>query len=314
MTEQSQCNIDEPTSQFHYDWQNMLVVNISLGVNVLLAVAKTVVGIVGGSRALLADGINSTSDVAYLIIVRTFMRIARKPPDQEHPCGHRQLEDIAAVVIGAFIMVTGLFVFFGGVETIWKLIDGQIEHRAISPWTLWIAGATLVLKIVLMIYSFRIARRTGSIAVHALARDHRNDIFSISVAIGGIVLSQFGYFWFDPAAAAVVAIVIFYTGLSIILESAGELMRVEPDEEETRQLYDVVRGVEGVAQLEEIAVHRIGYYLLVDVVIRVDGSLSVAEGDKIATRVERALHSKIEYLRRVTVHYHPNPPATPGTV
>jgi len=291
----------------------MLVVNVSLVANALLAVAKTVVGITGGSRALLADGINSTADVAYLIVVRTFMRIARKPPDQEHPCGHRQLEDIAAVVVGAFVMVTGIFIFFGAIETIWMLAGSDTQEQTeISYLTLWIAGGTLALKIVLVIYSFRVARQTGSIAVHALARDHRNDIFSISVAIGGIVLAQFGYVWFDPAAAAVVAIIIFYTGLSIILESAGELMRVAPDEEETQWLHDVVSSVEGVSELEEIAVHRIGYYLLVDVVIRVDGTMSVAEGDKIATRVERALHERIEYLRRVSVHYHPDPPAAEG--
>ncbi|MBI3985810.1 MAG: cation transporter, partial [Lentisphaerae bacterium] len=66
----------------------MLAVNIALVANVILAVVKTLIGILGHSEALLSDGINSSSDVAYLVVVRIFMGLAHKPADKEHPYGH----------------------------------------------------------------------------------------------------------------------------------------------------------------------------------------------------------------------------------
>jgi len=92
----------------------MRVVQLGLVANVGLALLKTIAGIGGHSPSLLADGINSTSDVAYYVIVAVFMRLARKPPDHEHPYGHNQFESIAALVVG----------FARGVQVV--LQDGQI--------------------------------------------------------------------------------------------------------------------------------------------------------------------------------------------
>ena len=86
--------------------KTILAVNVGLIANTILAFLKTGVGIIGHSPALLADGINSTSDVAYGIVVRIFMLLSGKPADEEHPYGHDRLESIAAVVVGAFVITT----------------------------------------------------------------------------------------------------------------------------------------------------------------------------------------------------------------
>ncbi|HYW78856.1 MAG TPA: cation diffusion facilitator family transporter, partial [Thermoguttaceae bacterium] len=203
------------------DHQNLLVINISLAANLLLAAMKTAVGIVGSSPALLADGINSTSDVVYLVIVRIYMGLAGKPPDREHPFGHRQLESIAAVVVGAFVVTTAVAIFWNAVNQTYQLVTGQIEFGGAQAVTLWVALFTVVLKVILTIYTSRVGKRTGSIAVLALARDHRNDIFSISAAAIGIFLGRAGHGWVDPAAAALVALVILHTGVTILRESSA---------------------------------------------------------------------------------------------
>ena len=164
------------------DGRNLLAVNLSLAANVLLAVLKVVVGIVGNSPALLADGVNSTSDVVYLAIVRAFMALAGKPPDREHPFGHRQLESVAAVVVGAFVVTTGVVIFYDAVNKVYSLAVGQVSYEGPNPTAFGVAMFTLVLKIWLTMYSTKVGRQTGSIAVLAVARDHRNDIFSISAA------------------------------------------------------------------------------------------------------------------------------------
>lgn len=291
-----------------FDRKNLLAVNLSLAANVLLALLKTAVGIVGHSQALLADGINSTADVVYLVIVRTFMRLAGKPPDREHPYGHRQLETIAAVVVGAFVITTAVVIFWNAVDQVFDLATDEAESRPLRPTdvALWVALLTVILKVGLTVLTSRIGRKTGSIAVLALSRDHRNDIFSITAAAVGIFFAQIGYGWVDPLAAALVALVILHTGVTILRESSADLMVILPDKPVAGRIRQLLEVVPGVEQIEEIHVHRIGPYLLVDVTVGIDGTLSVAAGDQIANQVEETLWRNIEYLRRVSVHYHPS--------
>ena len=293
------------TQESRRDRKNLLAVNLSLAANALLAVLKTVVGILSHSPALLADGINSIADTVYLLIVLIFMRLAGKPPDREHPYGHHQLDSIAAVIVGAFVITTAVAVFFNAIGNAFNLLTGRAELPAAGATALVVAVFTIVLKVVLAIYTRWIARRTGSITVLALARDHRNDIFSIAVATAGITCSRAGYVWVDPAAAAVVAIVIFYTGVEIVRDSSADLMNILPDRAVTRRIRQLLEVVPGVEQVEDVRIHRIGLYLLVTVTIGVDGSLTVTDGDRIASRAEASLWENVEYLRHVTVHYHP---------
>ncbi|MDA3785344.1 MAG: cation transporter, partial [Deltaproteobacteria bacterium] len=91
--------------------KSMLVVYVGVAANALLALLKVSIGILGSSPALLADGVNSTSDVAYGIVVTVFLKLSGKPADHEHPYGHDQLENIAAVVVGACVITTAIAIF-----------------------------------------------------------------------------------------------------------------------------------------------------------------------------------------------------------
>ncbi len=288
------------------DRKNLLAVNLSLAANVLLAVVKTSVGIVGHSPALLADGIMSTSDVAYMFFVRALVRLSRKPPDHEHPFGHHHLDTIAAVVIGAFVITTGVAVFMYAVDRVYELFTGQTEFAGPRMVALWVALVSVAIKVGLLVFTGRVARQTESFAVLALARDHRNDVFSISTVTLGIVIGRTGYAWVDPLAAAVVALIIFYTGVTILRESSADLMNVRPDPRILQRIRRLLDGVPGVKQVEEVRVHCLGPYLLVDATLGVEGSISVVEGDRIASRAEEALWKHIDYLRQVSIHYHPH--------
>jgi len=295
------------------DRKNLLAVNLSLGANVLLAGLKIGVGIVGHSPALLADGINSTSDVAYMLFVRVLVGVARKPPDREHPYGHGHLDTIAAVVVGAFVITTGVAVFMYAADRVYDLLTGQIEYAGARAVALWAALISLVIKIGLLLFTGRVARHTESIAVLALARDHRNDVFSVSTATLGILVGRTGYAWVDPLAAAVVALIILYTGVTILRESSADLMDFRPDDRVVGQIRRLLEGVPEVEEVEEVRIHCLGPYLLVHATLGIDGSLSVAEGDGIASRAERTLWDQVDFLRQVSIHYHPCRSDTTGT-
>ena len=287
------------------DRQSIWAINLGLGINILLSAVKTTIGVIGHSPALLAEGINSTSDVAYYIVAGIFMRLANKPADAEHPYGHRQLESIASLIVGAFVVTTGVAVFFDAVDKVYDLVDGTATSRGAAPAALWVALATVGIKIFLFYYVRGIGKQTHNPVVNALAYDHRNDIFSASAASVGIFLGQRGLPWVDPLAGALVALLILRTGVFILRESSVDLMDAVPSRELATQIALLLKRIPGVQQLEDLQAHRFGPHLVINLTIGIDGSLSVRMGDSIATKVEELLYQSIPSLRRVHVHYHP---------
>jgi cation diffusion facilitator family transporter len=285
--------------------KSILAINVGLAANALLAVLKTSVGIFGHSPALLADGINSTSDVAYGIVVNIFMRLSGKPADDEHPYGHDRLESIAAVVVGAFVITTAISIFWSSINNVYELLSGASEFSGASQLALWIALFTILFKIWLSYWTFRIGSQTNNNVLMALAADHRNDIFSALAATIGIIFSRLGFHWVDPLAGGVVSVIICLTGVSIIRESAADLMNTLPGKKLTEEIRAKLEKLDEVLDVEEIHGHRFGLYMVANITIGVSPDLSVAEGDRIATRVERLLVEEIDSMRRVFVHYHP---------
>ena len=171
---------------------------------------------------MLADGINSTSDVAYYVVVRVFMQLARKPADREHPYGHSQLESIAALIVGSFVVTTAVAIFWDAVNKVYDLLTGQGGLRRRGGHRVG-GGAlfTVALKVGLLSVTQRLGRQTGSAAVSALARDHRNDIFASAGAALGIFLGRSGLPWVDPLAGALVALLILRSGIQILREATA---------------------------------------------------------------------------------------------
>ena len=198
------------------DKKGQRVVNLWLIWNIALATGKTAIGIVGHSTALLSDGINSTSDVAYYIVVKVFMKMAGQPPDPEHPYGHLQMESIAALTVGSFVITTAIAIFWTAVNNVFDQLKGGGEAKRASLGALWVALFTVVVKIVLTVYTRAVGEKTGSLAIKALAYDHRNDIFSAMAASLGIFLARRGHLCVDPLAGALVALLILRTSLGIL--------------------------------------------------------------------------------------------------
>jgi len=278
---------------------------IGLVINILLAGLKTSIGILGHSPALLAEGINSTSDVAYYLVVWVFMRLSGKPADEEHPYGHSQLESIASLIVGSFIITTGIAVFWDSVNNVYDLVSGTEISSGAAMAALWVAGLTIVIKIFLLRYTRQLGEQTRNPAVVALAYDHRNDLQSASAAFIGIFLGRQGFPWVDPLVGALVALLILRTGVEILRQSSAELMDAVPSRELYRQISDLLAEEPDVKSVEQVHAHRFGPYLVVNLTIGVEGDLTVAAGDCIATQVENLLYQHFDLVRQVYVHYHP---------
>jgi cation diffusion facilitator family transporter len=293
------------SDQTHRRRDESRAIDLGLAANALLAALKVAFGVFGHSGALLADGVNSTSDVAYCVVVKICMVFAHKPADAEHPYGHRQLESIAAVAVGAFVVTTAIALFWDALDAVYGLLTGQGSPPQVRSAALWVALATVLSKLALTAYTRRVAKQTGNAAILALARDHRNDVLSALGAAAGILASICGVVWADPVVGALVAVVVLATGIQIVRESAEDLMDTVPSSALESQVRALLRDVSSVHDVEEVQAHRFGPYLIIHLTIGIDGEITVREGDRIATDVEHRLAREIALVRRVYVHYHP---------
>ena len=142
---------------------------LGLVMNLFLGVVKLIGGIVGNSFALIADAVNSIGDVVTTVVVLFALRVAQRPADAEHPYGHTRAEGIAASNVALLVIVSAIIVGWEAIQRI------NVQHDIPPIWTLWIAGANILIKEGLYQYKVRVGRRTGSAAIIANAWDHRSD-------------------------------------------------------------------------------------------------------------------------------------------
>lgn len=273
-------------------------------VNLLLGTVKLIGGIIGNSFALIADAVNSIGDVVTTIAVLFALRVAQRPADAEHPYGHTRAEGIAATNVALLVIISALLVG-------WEAIQRITVPHAIPPvWTLWIAGANMLIKEGLYQYKIRVGKRTGSAAIIANAWDHRSDAFcslAVLIGLGAVRFGRESLFWADDVASLVVVAAIVWTGVQLFRSSANELMDAQADPEFVKQIERIALNTPGVEEVETLWVRKSGLEFFADIHIEVDQHLSVAEGHRIGHEVKDRLVAGFPNLRDVLVHLEPFP-------
>ncbi len=283
-------------------------VTLGLITNVIFAVMKTLIGIYGRSQALIADGINSTSDVAYYLAVSIFMKKSNKPADKEHPYGHKQLDNIAAIVVGAFIITTGATIFWNAITTVYEIFSGSYQESSKPLFPLIVAGITIITKMFLYLDAKSTYGKSKNPTIRALMNDHINDLMASIAVLVSLVITMInsGLSWVDPIASCLVAGFILKTGFEIIIDSSNELMDSIPDNDFARQIEKIILNHSNVFGITHIGAHKYGPTYVINITIEVEPSLSIAQGDIICDKIENDLLSKFEEsVKKVNIHFHP---------
>lgn len=277
---------------------------LGLVVNLILGLVKLVGGIVGKSFALISDAVNSLGDVFASLVVLFGLRVAQRPADAEHPYGHTKAESIAGSNVALLIVISALIVGWEAIQRI------NVPHDLPPIWTLWIAGANVLIKESLYRYKVRVAKRTGSSSILANAWDHRSDaLCSFAVLIGLGIVRWGGPEWIgaDEVAALVVVAAIVWSGSQLFRKSCSELMDLQADDELVQQIKTAAENVPDVKTVEKLWVRKSGLEYFADIHIEVDQSLTVAEGHRIGHQVKDRLIADFPTLRDVLVHLEPFP-------
>jgi cation diffusion facilitator family transporter len=274
---------------------------VGAALNLALAVTKVVIGVIGNSQALIADGIHSFSDLLTDAMVFFAAHHAHQEPDEQHPYGHGRFE--TATTLGL-----SLFLFLVAAGLIWDATE-----RLFSPDTLlhpthialYAAAFSIAAKEWLFHYTRRAARRIRSEMMRANAWHHRTDAISSIVVLVGLAGTMAGLPYLDAVAAVLVGLMIAKIGWDLGWGSVQELVDTGLDTSRIEAIREIIMSVGGVRDIHMLRTRRMGGTAAADVHVLVEPKLSVSEGHMISLMVEQRLKREIHEIEDVTVHIDP---------
>lgn len=274
----------------------------SIAGNILLSLIKWIAGIFGNSFALIADAIESTTDIFASILVFLGLKYAGRPADENHPYGHGKIEPLITFLVVGFLFASALFIAFQSVQNI------RTPHKMPKSFTLYILGVIIIWKEISFRFVMAKAIKTNSSSLKADAWHHRSDAITSIAAFVGISIALLlgkGYETADDWAALFASGFIIYNAYQIFRPALGEIMDEHIHDELIEQIREVSLTVDGIIDTEKCFVRKAGMKYYVDLHAIVDGNLSVKEGHYISHLLEDELINKIEGIEEVLIHIEP---------
>ena len=269
-------------------------------IDFILAVIKIVLGFIGQSGALIADGIHSFSDLITDWVTWYAAKLSGDAPDDDHPYGHERFETVATLGLSIFLAIVGTIIIFDGFGRFSN--PNELKHES---WLIAAATLSILSKEGLYWYTVKVAKNVKSDLLKANAWHHRTDAFSSIVVVIGIIGAANGYFFFDSVAAILVGVLIIYIGWQLGFEATKELVDTSINQEDIKALHLALSEIKGVKSVHTLRTRKVGHKKSADVHVQVNPFLSVSEGHIISVSVERVAKECIEELDDVTVHIDP---------
>ncbi|MFI0430679.1 cation diffusion facilitator family transporter [Mariniflexile sp. HMF6888] len=271
--------------------------------NTSLALIKGLAGFFGNSYALIADAIESTTDIFSSLLVLFGLKYAKRPADQNHPYGHGKIEPLITFLVVAFLVTSATIIAYESIQNI------QTPHKTPKPWTLIVLGCIILWKEI----SFRIvlkkSKETNSSSLKADAWHHRSDAITSIMAFIGISIALIlgkGYETADDWAALFASIFILYNSYLIFRPALGEIMDEHLYDDLLEEIREKSIKVKGVVGTEKCFIRKAGMKYHVDLHAIVDGEISVKEGHDIAHNLKDCLRNEIPNLGHVLIHIEPD--------
>ena len=267
-----------------------------------LAAIKIFTGIVGNSYALIADGIESLTDIFTSSIVLTGLYFASKPADEDHPYGHGKAEPFAGIAVSFGIFIAAMVIV---VQSIYEIIT---PHHAPAPFTLIVLILVIITKEALFRFVIKVGTSVNSIAVKSDAWHHRSDAITSAAAFIGIsiaLLGGEGYESADDFAALFASVIIIINVYRIFKPALFELLDTAPPTQVVQKVRGVAGKVENVMSIDKCFVRKMGFDYFVDIHVLVDANLPVHKGHEIAHKVKDELMKEYSNISDVLVHIEP---------
>jgi len=271
--------------------------------NSCLALIKWLAGFFGNSYALIADAIESTTDIFSSLFVLFGLKYAKRPADKNHPYGHGKIEPLITFIVVAFLVTSATIIAYKSIQNI------QTPHKIPKPWTLIVLGGIILWKEISYQIIIKKSIATNSSSLKADAWHHRSDAITSITAFIGISIAIFfgeGYATADDWAALFASAFIFYNSYLIFRPALGEIMDEHLYDDLIKEIREISITVEGILGTEKCYIRKAGMQFHVELHAIVNGNISVIEGHELAHKLKDSLKRKIPNLGHVLIHIEPN--------
>lgn len=274
----------------------------SIVFNALLSILKIVVGLLAGSLAVVADGIDSAGDILTSLITLVTARIISRPPNIRHAYGYDKADTVATKLL-AFV------IFFAGaqlaISTVHRLMDGE-ERGLPSIIAVIVVVISIIGKQFLAMYLNRIGKKIDSSMLRANGKNMQNDVvISVSVLLGLIFTHVFKMPVLDAVTALLVSVWIMFVAVRIIIKTSLELMDGVDDPTVYKTITDAVGRITEAGNPHRIRVRKMAHYYLVALDIEIDGRKSLDEAHRISHEVENSIKAALPNVYDILIHLEP---------
>lgn len=270
--------------------------------NGFLSLLKITAGFVSGSLAVVADGVDSSSDIITSVITLITARILAKPPDKKYPYGYEKADTIATKTLSFIIFFAGAQLF---ITTIKKLVSGG-NTEIPSKLAIYITIVSIIGKLLLSLHQFRVGKKTGSNMLIANGKNMQNDIIiSCSVLLGLIGINVFKMPMLDTIFALMVSIWVLRVAFQIFRQTSFELMDGTKDCGIYNKIFEAAESVDGAYNPHRVRTRNIGHKIMIDIDIEVEGNITLKKAHEIAHKVEDSIKSKIDNVFDIAIHIEP---------
>jgi cation diffusion facilitator family transporter len=270
--------------------------------NIMMILIKGYMGVVGGSKGLIADAIHSCADLLATIVMIIGLKISGREKDDDYPYGYGKAEYLVAIVIYLFLFVIALYILFDGAMAI-------IEERQVVPCmsAAWGAIFSIAINELMFRQSVCAGTQINSPSIVAKAWESRSDVLSSIAVLIGIIGAKMGFHFMDPLAAIAVGVIIVKICIEMVKGAILNLMDRTPEEKE--DVLEQVRGalakVRDISGIKDVHAREMGQSVEFEVLLDVSENITVSHGERIKREVKKAIGSVIEKRSIVKVSLFP---------
>ena len=276
---------------------------VGVGVNIILAALKLIVGVMTASVAVVADALNNLSDAGSSVITFVSFKMSAKPADRDHPFGHARIEYIASMVISFLILLVG----FETITNSFSVLVGISESQSVdfSNVMLIILGSSILLKLWLAYFYNHVGKKINSKVIRASAIDSLMDsVSTVAVLTSAIIIKITGYDIIDSIVGLCVAVMIIIAGVKILNETKNSILGEAPVEDQVKAVHAIISEYPVIIGIHDLMIHNYGpNHYIASFHAEVDGSDDVYMLHDVIDNVEKRIQTELKIS--CTIHMDP---------
>ena len=268
--------------------------------NIFLFIIKIMIGIISGSKAMIADSLNSAGDVFASFMTWLGNKISSVPNDEDHNYGHGKAEYIFSMLIGISMIFIAIKLLY---DSFFAIING---NKLVFSWKLIIICLiTIVTKLILYLYTKKAYLNTENLLIKSNMIDHRNDIFLTMLTLVAIILVKFNIYFVDGIVGIIISLWIMLSGIKLFKDSYDVLMDQAIDNESKKKIINIIKKNKEIKRIGSFYSIPIGYKYIIVVTIFVNGKMLTKNSHKIADIIEENIIKEVPKIENVIVHIEP---------